>query len=142
MSGLYGTYKTDKQKEDEGFELQLLEAPNEDNTIPTFTLSRMTRSNSDYMKAMEKASRPYRKKQQLGHMTSAESDEVMLEVFLDVTLKGWKNVQDDKNQNIPFNAANARKLMQDLPDLYERLLTEASEMTNFRAATQEQETKN
>lgn len=142
MSGLRKAFHTDKSKEEDGFELELIEAPNDDKSIPTFILARMTRTNTEYTKAMEEAYRPHRRRQQLGMMTMKEHEQITLDIFCQTILRGWKNVQDDKGQDIKFSFQAAKDLLSELPDLYDRLLNEANEVANFKTGVQEAEAKN
>ena len=144
-------FKTDESAEVEGFELKLDEAPNEDGSIPVFILSRMGNSNKGYTKALEVATRPYRRQIELGTMNNDKAEEIFKEVFVNNVLKGWRNVSaadvfnDDSAKGFAeFSKSNALALLNQpgMRDLYTRLQEEAKEAANFRAVSLEEEAKN
>ena len=120
----------------------MTEAENEDGSIPTFVVSRMGKSNKRYSKALEAATRPYRRQIELGTMNNDKAEEIFMGVFVDTVLKGWKNVRDESGAELPFNKQSATKLFKDLPEVYERLQEEAKLSANFRDAALEEEVKN
>ena len=139
---LYKQFATNTDKEIEGIEVQMTEAENEDGSIPTFVVSRMGKSNKRYSKALEAATRPYRRQIELGTMNNDKAEEIFMGVFVDTVLKGWKNVPDENGAELPFNKQSATKLFKDLPEVYERLQEEAKLSANFRDAALEEEVKN
>ena len=139
---LYKQFATNTEKEIEGIEVQMTEAENEDGSIPTFVVSRMGKSNKRYSKALEAATRPYRRQIELGTMNNDKAEEIFMGVFVDTVLKGWKNVRDEKGADLPFTKQTATKLFKDLPEVYERLQEEAKLSANFREASLEEEAKN
>lgn len=139
---LYKQFATNTDKEIEGIEVQMTEAENEDGSIPTFVVSRMGKSNKRYSKALEAATRPYRRQIELGTMNNDKAEEIFMGVFVDTVLKGWKNVRDENGAELPFNKQSATKLFKDLPEVYERLQEEAKLSANFRDAALEEEVKN
>ena len=139
---LYKQFATNTDKEIEGIEVQMTEAENEDGSIPTFVVSRMGKSNKRYSKALEAATRPYRRQIELGTMNNDKAEEIFMGVFVDTVLKGWKNVRDESGAELPYNKQSATKLFKDLPEVYERLQEEAKLSANFRDAALEEEVKN
>jgi hypothetical protein len=139
---LYKQFATNSEKEMEGVEVQMTEAENEDGSIPTFVVSRMGKSNKRYSKALEAATRPYRRQIELGTMNNDKAEEIFMGVFVDTVLKGWKNVRDESGADMPFTKQTATKLFKDLPEVYERLQEEAKLSANFREASLEEEVKN
>ncbi len=139
---LYKQFATNTDKEIEGIEVQMTEAENEDGSIPTFVVSRMGKSNKRYSKALEAATRPYRRQIELGTMNNDKAEEIFMGVFVDTVLKGWKNVRDENGAELPFNKQSATKLFTDLPEVYERLQEDAKLSANFRDAALEEEVKN
>ena len=139
---LYKQFATNTEKEIEGIEVQMTEAENDDGSIPTFVVSRMGKSNKRYSKALEAATRPYRRQIELGTMNNDKAEEIFLGVFVDTVLKGWKNVRDESGADMPFTKQTATKLFKDLPEVYERLQEEAKLSANFRETSLEEEAKN
>uniref|UniRef100_A0AAU7YUE3 Virion structural protein n=1 Tax=Stenotrophomonas phage vB_SmaS_QH3 TaxID=3229738 RepID=A0AAU7YUE3_9CAUD len=142
MSGLHKQFKTNSAKESEGVEIEFPEAQNDDGTVPTFVISRMGKSNKAYSKALEAATRPYRRQVELGTMKNEVAETLFMGVFVDTILKGWKNVQDENGQPIAFSKDSAIALLGELPDVYERLQEEAKLSANFRDSVLESEAKN
>lgn len=142
MSGLFKQFKTNKNKESSGVVIEFPEAENENKTIPCFQIARMGKGNKDYDKALEAATRPYRRQMQLGTMKNDVAEELFLEVFCSTVLRGWAYVQDENGQEIQFSKKAAVALMKELPDVYERLQEEAKLAANFKDESLEAEAKN
>lgn len=142
MTGLAKAYKTDKTAEVEGTPIVLEDSPNDDGTYPTFLLARAGKGNEAYTKALDNATRPYRRQMELKTFKNDDAEKVMMDVFLATILKGWENVQDEHGQPITFNRQAAKALMEEYPDLYERLNVESGNRANYAAAVKEAEAKN
>lgn len=142
MSGLFKAYKTDAVAEVDGVDIEFFDAQNEDGTIPTFKVSRLGKSNKKYTKALEVATRPYRRQIELGVLKPEVSEKIFLDVFCTTILIGWSNVIGEDGTPLKYSKDNAIKLMTALPDLYERIQSEASIASNFRDASLEEESKN
>lgn len=142
MSGLFKQFKTNSVMEIEGARIEFPEAENDDGTIPTFILARTGKSNKAYSKALEAATRPYRRQIELGTLKNDVAENLFVKVFINNILKGWENVQDEDGKAIPFSKAAAEKLFDEMPDVYERLQFESKESANFRDAALEEEAKN
>jgi hypothetical protein len=140
--GLHSQFKTNSVKETEGVEIEFPEAQNDDGSVPVFVISRMGRSNKAYSKALEAATRPYRRQVELGTMKNEVAESLFMDVFVNNVLKGWKNVQDEDGEEIEFNKDNAVKLLSELPDVYDRLQEEAKLSANFRDSALESESGN
>ena len=137
---LKSQFATDRDKEVEGVAVEY--APNDDGTVPTFYITRMGRTNRAYTKALETASRPYRRQLEMGLMKNEQAERLSLEVFCGTVLRRWENVQEDDGTPIAFNRANAIQLFTDLPDLYDDLQQKAQAAATFKSEQQEQEAKN
>jgi len=150
--GLAKDYKTDSAKEADGVEVKL--SVNDDGTVPTFVLSRMSKSNKRYTKAFELATRPYRRQIELKTLNEKTAEDMLRKVFAETVLLGWSNIQNEMvggaplfahlpvNANIPFNAENALSLFELLPELYDELSAQATDVSLFRAAAVDDEAKN
>lgn len=141
-SGLHKQFKTNNVKENDGVEIELHEAENDDGTIPTFIISRMGKTNKAYSKALESATRPYRRQAELGTLKNEIAESLFIGVFVDTILRGWRNIQDAEGKEIAFTKQNAIGLLSELPDVYERLQQEAKLSANFRDLSLEAEAKN
>lgn len=138
--GLFADFKTNTDFEVNGVEVEF--SMNADGTIPTFIISRMGKSNKAYTKALEAASRPYRRQIEAGSMNNDVAEKMMMDVFVDTVLKGWKNVQYENGTPIEFSKVQAKLLFSELPDLYNELVERASKLSTFRTESLEEEAKN
>lgn len=103
---------------------------------PKFKLARTGGGNKAYTIAAGKAMKPYGPSIQKGaqNLDPATLDIIKglnFKVFIDHALKDWKNVTS-KGEEIPFSKEAATKLLTELPELYEKLFTEASDISNYR----------
>lgn len=142
MSGLHKQFKTNSTKETEGVKIEFHEAQNDDGTVPAFIISRMGKSNKPYSKALEAATRPYRRQLELGSIKNEIAEKLFLNVFVDTILRGWENVQDENGNDIPYSKDCAISLLEELGDVYDRLQEEAKIASNFRDLALEKEAKN
>lgn len=130
-------FGTDAAREVEGVEVQFGE--NADKTIPAFRIARATKTNKLYSKALEKATRPYRRQIDLGTMSNSVGDALFMGVFVDTLLLGWSNVKladvtgnDADTGDASFNRENAIQLLTALPELYEDLQEKSKQASLFR----------
>lgn len=137
---IFKQFATDQTKEIEGVEVSY--GFNEDGTEIKFFISRMSKSNKAYSKALEKATRPYRRQFELGTMDEKKAEEIFKDVFCSTILKGWENLQDHNGEHIPFNKDQAISLFGLLPDLYQDLQEKANSAALFREEMLEDEAKN
>lgn len=142
MTGLVKNYGTNKDAENNGTPIPFEDAENDDGTIPTFIVARASKTNTAYTKALDLATRPYRRQIELKTFKNDDADRIMLDVFLSTVLKGWDNVQDAQGNSIGYSPEAARKLMTEYPDIYARLNEESGNRVNYTAAIKEEEAKN
>lgn len=137
---IFKQFGTDSKKESEGVRIEYGE--NKDGTIPTVIIRRAGRSNSKYSKALEAATRPYRRQIELGTMSEDKAEKIFKGVFVDTVIIGWENIQDNKGVNIPFTKENAMDVFEKLPEWYADLQKQAGDLSNFRSDAMEDEAKN
>lgn len=144
---LSSQYKTNQTKAIEGVAITF--PANEDGTIPTFYVARMNDSNPQYAARLAAVTKPFKRQIDAGTLPNEKAKELTKEVFLSTVLKGWENVKaSDVTGNIDdegyagFTKAGAAMLMNNLPDLYSELVTEASGIARFLADELESEAKN
>lgn len=140
--GLYKTYKTDTKLESEGVAVEVTDSPNEDGTNPTFYIGRISSSNKEYQKYIRKMSKPYERRSANGELNEETQSKITKAAFCNVIVRGWQNVFDENEQPLEFNPKNVTALMDDLPDLYRKLIGESLEMENFRVYRLEEDSKN
>ena len=102
----------------------------------------MGQGNKRYSKALEVATRPYRRQLELGTMNGEIADRLFRKVFCETVLLGWANVTNRDEEYIEFSPEAALALFTDLPDLYTELQEKAKSAALFREESTEDETKN
>lgn len=137
---LYKTFKTDNNAETNGVWVEYPE--NEDGSVPRFKIARMSKQNKEYQKAMTVALRPVQRQLELKTLSNKAAEEIYFKVFIDKILLGWEKVQDEECKELPFSKENAKKLLTDLPELYDDLTRLASDMSLFKEASLEEDSKN
>jgi hypothetical protein len=137
---IYEQFETNKEKEIGGVAVEY--GANKDGSIPTFYVTRMSRSNKKYIKNLEKATRPHRRAIELETMQPDQAEKISMGVFVETVLLGWKNVQNRKGEVVTFTKEAATKLFNELPDFYDDLQSKASKASLFRDEALEEEAKN
>jgi len=137
---LYKNYATNPALEINGAEVTF--AANDDGTVPTFIVARITDSNMEYRKALLEASKPYQRQIDLKILSPEKDAAIFFDVFLSAILKGWSNILDENGNVFPYTKANARKLLTDLPDVYKELQAQANNAALFRKTVLEDQAKN
>ncbi len=138
---LFKHYKTDETKENDGVELDL-GIVNDDGTIPLFYVAYNGKGNKKWQKTLQAAIKPVKRQADLGTLSEEKSEAIMVGVFVDSVLKGWKNIQDEAGKNLPYSRENAVALFKKLPKLYDDLSKLAADMAMFKAEDLEAEAKN
>lgn len=138
---LYSQYATNPTKESEGATVNVGHN-DDDNSVISFVLARMGGANKAYQKALEEATRPYRRQLQQGTLSDSVSEDILKRVFCKTIIKGWSNVRDQFNEPLPFNSETAYKLMTELPELYFELQQHASDIALYRDEQLKEEAKN
>lgn len=135
---LFEQYGTDAKKEAEGVEVTF--PPNKDGTLPTFVIAATSKNNQKYAKALEAATKPYRRN--MDAMQPEVAERIYRDVFVKTVLKGWSNVQDKDGNPIPYSREAALDLFEKLPRLYDELNSRAGSIDLFREAQREEEAGN
>jgi hypothetical protein len=137
---VFQQFKMDPNKETNGVPYFL--APNKDKSVPTFVLARASKTNKDYQKMLRERTAPYQRQIDLKTFDGEQAESIYMEVFIQTILKGWSNVQNEGGTDIPFTMETAKKLFEDLPDLYDELNLAANDASRYRVGVQEAEAKN
>lgn len=127
---LYKLFKTAENLETDGIWLEY--GQNSKGQPIQIKIARAGGRNVAFAKALEKATRPYRKALQNGVMDNKVAERIYREVFTDTVLRGWANVEGPDGNPLQFSRENALKLFEDLPDLYNDLREQAINMGLFR----------
>lgn len=78
----------------------------------------------------------------LGDAVRQNVEAATREAYAECCIVGWKNLLDDKGNEIEYSAAAATKLVTDYPQLYNFLLMKSKDIANFREAEIKAEEKN
>jgi hypothetical protein len=132
---LYKLFKTDENLETDGIWLEY--GQNEKGEPIRIKIARAGGHNSAFLKALEKATRPYRKAIQTGMLDNKTADKLYKEVFADTVVLDWINVEGPDGQPMEFNRENVLKLFEDLPDLFADLREQANNVALFREEVRE-----
>lgn len=144
---LSSQFKTDKKAEIDGIKVEY--AANEDGSIPTFYIRRMSRSNLKYTKSLEARTRPFRRLIENDQLDPKLAEKINIDIFLDSVLVHFENVpasdvtgKKDETGFASYTKENARLLFENLPDLYDDLQTKAQKASMFKEGVLEDEAEN
>lgn len=140
MSILYKNFGTNENTELNGF--WYIADRNEDETEIKFLLARKGKRNKKYQEILSKLLKPYQKQLEFETVSPKVLQKCFFEAFLGGILKGWENVYGEDGKLLPFNLDNARKLLTDLPDLYDTLDKQSEKPSNFHDTDVESVVKN
>jgi len=132
---IYSTFSTDKAKEEEGIWLDY----GEDGSIH---VSRAGGSNKKFAKMLELRARPYKRRIDKGTFEEDVANQLMIEVFADTIILGWKDIKDKDGNEMEYTRDNVIKLFLDLPELFADVSEQATAMGNFRFDEVEEASKN
>ena len=113
-------------------DLEDCEAPME------FLLACLGRANRNWASKASKVYRAHKRKIDAGLMSDEESIEKSLRVFCDTVLLNWRGVEDENDQPIDYSPEEGFKLLSACDRLYDYLLEESQEISNYQNATTEQ----
>jgi len=137
---IFNQFETDQDAEKDGIWIEYGE--NEDGTIPAFKVSRMSKNNKRYSKALDRATRPHRRAIELETLKDDTAERVFMEVFVDTILMDWKNIQTKQGSEIALTKEKALEIFNALPELYEDLQNNARKASLFRQEALEEESGN
>ena len=111
----------------------------DDDEAPKFKLARAGGGNKAFSLGAGKSMKPYGPSIQKGaqNLDPATLDLIKslnFKVFVEHCVKDWKNVKMN-GEVVPFSKEAATDLLKKLPELYEKLFTEASDISNYRPDT-------
>lgn len=157
MGGIFSKFMTDKKAEQDGVWFKLVydgeEIVNDDGTVPEFKLSRIGTTNRTYLAKLQPVLKRTKKTDSL--LDTLDVQPEIVKIFCECCLKDWKNFKDTKVTvdeksgkqtreiiDIPFSVDTATKLLNDMPELFTWLTSQASEMENFLVKDREENLKN
>jgi hypothetical protein len=140
MGGLYEQFSTDSDLEKNGIVLMYM--PNSKGIPIEIRIARAGGANKAYLRALEIKSRPYRKLIDTGMMDVTVANDIMRDVYAETIVLGWENVEDRDGNPLPYTKENCKKLLKDLPVLYDDIVEQAQRISLFKRAEIEDDSKN
>jgi len=97
-------------------------------------------SQQEYANYIRRATKPYQNLIRRDQMPDDKAQEIMVRGAARYLLLGWKNLQDDNGEDIPYSEDKAHELLSDprLRDLY-RFVTDMSNENSLFAEDQEED---
>jgi len=132
---IYDKFATDKKAEQEGIILDYGDGLK-------IRIARAGGSNIKYEKLVQAKLRKYERQRQLDLLDIDTLRPILREVYAEAVVLGWEGVTDRDGNEIPFTKANAIKLFEDLPDLFEDIVVQAQKAALFRQNILEAEAGN
>lgn len=97
-----------------------------------FKLAFMGRANRRWMSMSQQQIRADRHKLESGVMGQEESIDRLMKVFCRTVLLDWRGVNDDQGNALPYTPDHGYELLSECESLYDYLLGEAQDQTNFQ----------
>ena len=104
-------------------------------------IARAGGANKKFIQLFEALMKPYRRAFELGTMDDEKAAKIMHEAFAKAIVLEWC-IKGPDGKEIEFNAENAIKVFQDLPEFFATIKNEAENRANFKRKAQEEEAKN
>lgn len=144
LNTLMKMFKTDAVIENEGIDLNYGPV---DDTDPKagdilIRIRRAGGANKAYSKALTAKMRPYRKQVESGTLEPAVAERVLREVYAETIIIGWTNVRGEDGKDVPFSSENVLAMLEEAPDLFADIQSQAGQMSLFRAEVAESIAKN
>lgn len=124
---LYKIFKTNNSLEVKGVWIEYGEEP-----PIRFRIARAGGSNKAFAKRLDQLTRPVRKLLANNALSDERANEIYQEAFIQTVLLEWENVTDENGNELPLTFENAKKVFTDLPDLFNDLKEQATNMAMYR----------
>lgn len=140
--GIFGAFGTNSAVVNSGVWVELPEAENEDGSVPSFLVARLAKGNKRYEAVQARLFKPHQRKIDLGTMPAEQYSDLVLDVFVESILLDWAHVKDENDVSLHYSKEKAKELMKAMPDLYNYLASESSNIANFQKEVMEDNAKN
>jgi len=97
--------------------------------------------NTRYTEYFQKRMRPHVKALRTKTLSDAVAEEILIDVMSNTILLGWEGIFEG-DQALPYSVANAKRLLQELPDFRKVINEIADEMEAYKAVELEEGAKN
>lgn len=137
---LYKSSQTDPEKEKNGVQLEY--GLNSKKEPIRFLVAREGGRNVQYQKVAEHIFKPYRRQIQHNQIDPEVLEDLLAQVYAKAVVKGWSGVEDENDNELPFNEANVKKLLTDLPVVFDAIKEVARDYNQFLLESLDAEAKN
>lgn len=137
MSVLHKTFETDKKAETEGVWMDYGPSSRGEDFPTRIKIARSGGENKEFQKALELATKPFRKALQTGSMSNERAEQLFRKVFVEKVVLDWENVETKDGEFLPFTPENVERILTELPDLYLDLKEMSGNLAIFRAEVRE-----
>jgi len=134
---IYSQFKANEDLETQGFALELID---DEGKKSTFILARAGGGNKKFTTALKAAMRPFAQMPD-GQAKDRISEDRTIEVMAKHIVLAWENVIGKDGELIEYTPENCLKLLKDLPDLAEYLITQANTASHFLEVSREADAK-
>lgn len=98
-----------------------------------FLIRRFGGSNSSHIKKLTaQYHKPYARLIELGNLPEDKEREIYVNIFVEGCLIDWRGIKNERGEELPFDKAEAKKLFLELPDMFDSLVSYASDSNNFK----------
>lgn len=137
---LYKSSQTDPNKEKNGVPLEY--GLNSKKEPITFTVAREGGRNVQYQKVAEHIFKPFRRQIQHNQIDPEVLEDLLAQVYSKCVVKGWSGVEDENDEPLEFTEANVKKLLNDLPVVFDAIKEVARDYNQFLLESLEEDAKN
>ena len=132
---IYSTFGTNKELEKNGAWVEI------DNHT-RFLIARIGTVGCEYDKLLRVVTKPHRRAIENESISPELVTKITTETFAKTAVLNWQGVKDEEGNDIQFSKENAVKLLSDLPELADILITFARDFQNYRREQLEEDSKN
>lgn len=124
-TNLHKSYATDADIEKEGIWVNVGDGVE-------FKVKRFGGANTGLKKVLAKRYKPFAKLAEKGLLPEDKEKEIYVTSFVEACLCDWRGLQDEEGNDIPFSSDDAKKILIELPDLLDIVMTQAQDAENFK----------
>lgn len=95
------------------------------------TIRRSSAKNREYKAAMSRVFKPHQKIGGMLTIDDESAEKLLVQVYSETVVVGWKGFIDDKGAQIPFSRSNCIELLTDAPEVFEHIKNESARFSNF-----------
>lgn len=128
-------FNTAKSLEQDGIALEYDET--------TIVIARAGGSNKRYERRVEQLMRPHRQAAQRGRLPKAKQEEIVRKAFSETVVLAWEKMPDPANPEVmlEFSPGNVQYVFEQMPDLFDDVVEQATSVANFIAEAREDDAK-